>query len=66
VRGGKVHIVDDSRHITADTFARLFRDCWIGSTGDATVHLRRLFGLRDEAADLVLAVDEPVEDGVPA
>jgi len=40
---------------------RLVRDSWVGSTGDATALLREVFNLRDSDADLVLAVDEPIE-----
>lgn len=47
------------RHISPETFARLVRDTWVGSTGDATVLLRQVLGIRDTDADLVLAVDEP-------
>jgi hypothetical protein len=58
-RGGAVHYVVEQRHISPETFARLVRDTWVGSTGDATALLRQVLGIRDTDADLVLAVDEP-------
>jgi hypothetical protein len=58
---GEVYFVNDHRHLSPETFARLVRDSWIGSTGDATALLRKMFNLRDSDADLVLAVDEPIE-----
>jgi hypothetical protein len=60
-QGGNVYFVSDHRHLSSETFARLVRDSWIGSTGDATALLRKTFSLRDSDADLVLAVDEPIE-----
>jgi hypothetical protein len=60
-KGGVVYFVEDHRHISPETFARLVRDTWVGSTGDATTLLRELLNLRDSNADLVLAVDEPIE-----
>ena len=60
-QGGDVYFVNDHRHLSPETFARLVRDSWIGSTGDATALLRKTFNLRDPDADLVLAVDEPIE-----
>jgi len=59
-RGGIVYYIDGYRHLNPDTFARLVRDSWVGSAGDATAQLRQAFNLRDSNADLVLAVDEPV------
>jgi len=59
-QGGVVHYVASHRSISSETFARLVRDTWVGSTGDATVLLREIFGFRDRVADLVLAVEEPV------
>lgn len=61
-QGGSVHFITNHRHLSSDTFARLVRDSWIGSTGDATSLLRQAFNLRDSDADLVLAVDEPIDD----
>jgi hypothetical protein len=58
-RGGAVHCVVEQRHISPETFARLVRDSWVGSTGDATALLRQVLGIRDTDAGLVLAVDEP-------
>jgi hypothetical protein len=59
--GGSVYFVNDRRYLSPETFARLVRDSWIGSTGDATALLLEVFNLRDSDADLVLAVDEPIE-----
>lgn len=64
-RGGIVYPIDEDRHIAADTFARLVRDSWVGSTGDATLRLRQVFSMRDSENDLVLAVDEPVSNELP-
>jgi hypothetical protein len=64
-QGGAVHFVAEHRHITPDTFARLVRDSWVGSTDEATALLRRIFGIRDPDSDSVLAVDEPT-DRAPA
>jgi hypothetical protein len=61
-QGGSVHFITNHRYLSSDTFARLVRDSWVGSTGDATSLLRQAFNLRDSDADLVLAVDEPLED----
>ena len=61
-QGGTVHFITDHRFLNPDTFARLVRDSWVGSTGDATSLLRQAFNLRDSDADLVMAVDEPAED----
>jgi hypothetical protein len=63
-QGGVVYFVNGHRYLSAETFARLVRDSWVGSTGDATVLLRKVFNLRDSDADLVLAVDEPIEPAV--
>ena len=60
-QGGSVYFISDHRHLMPETFARLVRDSWVGSTGDATALLREVFNLRDSDADLVLAVDEPIE-----
>lgn len=64
-QGGVVHFVANHRSIPSDTFTRLVRDAWVGSTGDATVLLREIFGLRDSTADLIMAVDEPLEPKDP-
>jgi hypothetical protein len=63
--GGLVHYLTRHRHLTSDTFARLVRDSWVGSTGDATAILRDIFQLRDTSADIVLAVEEPAQEDSP-
>jgi hypothetical protein len=60
--GGKVHYIYQRRHIDGETFARLVRDRWIGSTGHATQLLRNVLGLAParEREPLTLAVEERV------
>ncbi|WP_329000886.1 hypothetical protein OHA18_41455 [Kribbella sp. NBC_00709] len=60
--GGTIYPVGEDRHLTSETFSRLVRDSWVGSTGDATTRLHEVFGIRDTTRDLVLAVDEPVAE----
>lgn len=59
-KGGRVHYLDEQRHINPDTFARLVRDCWVGSIGSVTGRLREVLGFRDPTINLVLATDEPI------
>ncbi|WP_146071804.1 hypothetical protein [Cryobacterium sp. Y50] len=58
---GIVHYIAERRSIKPDTFARLVRGNWIGSTGEATALLRETFGLI-ESQNLIVAVDEPADD----
>lgn len=60
--GGRVYYVERRRSIDGETFARLVRDRWIGSSGTATDILLRTLGVRPSAerAPLTLAVDEPL------
>jgi hypothetical protein len=59
--GGVVHFIQDHRHFTSGTFAKLVRDRWVGSTGDVSTLLRGIFRLPESAARLTIAVDEPIE-----
>ena len=54
--------ITDHRSIGPETFARLIRDSWVGSTGDATAFLRELFGLDALPRDVVIALEEPFVD----
>lgn len=59
--GGKILRFPAERSIDPETFARLVRDCWIGTSGDVSAALHKFLpGLRDlPPAHLVIAYDEP-------
>jgi hypothetical protein len=63
-RGGRVHFVYRRRYIDGETFARLVRDRWIGSTGNVTELLLSILGIRPQDRDpLTLAVEERLTKG---
>lgn len=57
--GGPIHRVREWRSIDGETFARLVRDQWIGSRGDATDELFAILGLSPLRNPTVIAVEEP-------
>jgi hypothetical protein len=59
--GAKILRFPTARSIDPETFSRLVRDCWIGTSGKASTALHKLLlGLREHPpAHLVIAYDEP-------
>jgi hypothetical protein len=57
---GVVHFVYDRRYMDGETFAKLVRDRWIGSSGDVTDRILGILGLRptDERQPITLAIEE--------
>ncbi|MEW2593893.1 hypothetical protein AB0893_26105 [Micromonospora aurantiaca] len=66
--GGKILRFPTARSIDPETFSRLVRDCWIGTSGKASTALHKLLpGLRDHPpAHLLVAYDEPLRRQNPA
>ncbi len=64
--GGTVHYVMRRRYLDGQTFTRLVRDSWVGSSGSATTLLLEALGLRpsDDRNGVTMAIDEPWGDGV--
>jgi len=58
-RGGPVFRVAEWRSLDGETFAKLMRDQWIGSTATATDRLLSILGLAPRS-HLCLAVEEPM------
>ncbi|GHT79680.1 hypothetical protein FACS1894104_4770 [Actinomycetota bacterium] len=56
--GGEVFYIAEKRYIGSDVFARLVRECMVGSVGDVTSALNELFGIVEFDNDITLAVDE--------
>jgi hypothetical protein len=58
--GGSVHYVYQRRHLDSETFSKLVRDRWIGSTGPVTDLLMEILGLRprEERQPITLAIEE--------
>lgn len=65
--GGKVHYVLRRRFLDGETFARLVRDRWVGSTGDVTGIVTGILGLRPSAdrTPLTIAVESGGSTGAP-
>jgi hypothetical protein len=61
--GAKILRFPPARSIDPETFSRLVRDCWIGTSGQASTALHKLLpGLRQHPpAHLLIAYDEPLQ-----
>lgn len=59
--GGKILRFPAERSIDSETFSRLVRDCWIGTSGDVSAALHKFLpGLHDlPPAHLLIAYDQP-------
>ncbi|MGS2620190.1 hypothetical protein ACVCAH_37905 [Micromonospora sp. LZ34] len=60
--GAKILRFPTARSIDPETFSRLVRDCWIGTSGTASAALHKFLpGLREHPpAHLLIAYDEPL------
>lgn len=66
-KGGAVHYVHRHRHLDGETFARLVRDRWVGSTGDVTNLLSNILGAIPAAdrTPRTIAIESRIPTGAP-